>query len=307
VTRPTIVLDCDPGHDDAVAIVLAGRHADTLSITTVSGNAPLSATTRNALMTTQIAGLDVPVHAGAARPLVAPPRFAPEIHGETGLDGPVLPELTRAPAGRDAVATLLQAARDHDDLWVVAVGPLTNVALAIRADPGFADRLAGISIMGGGIGVGNVTPAAEFNIWADPEAAAVVFGCGAPVRMCGLDLTRQFEVDEAVIGRLRQIGNEVATFVADLFDHYCAAIEARSGIRRAALHDPCAVLAVTHPELFTVDELAVEVELTGRHTRGMTLADQRGFVGGASPNVQVMRTIDRSAGLEILFDTIAGH
>lgn len=307
MARPTIVLDCDPGHDDAVAIVLAGRHTELAAITTVSGNAPLSATTRNALLTTQLAGLDVPVHAGAERPLVAPPRFAPEIHGESGLDGPVLPDLEREAAGDDAVATLIEASRGHDDLWVVAVGPLTNVALAMRADPGFALRLAGVSIMGGGINTGNVTPAAEFNIWADPEAAAVVFDSGAPLKMCGLDLTRQFFVDDEVIGRLRTIGNDMAAFVADLLGYYSTSTAARSGVRRAFLHDPCAVLAVTHPELFTFEDLAVEIELAGEHTRGMTLADQRGFLGAAEPNVEVMRTIDRDRAMELLFDTISSY
>jgi inosine-uridine nucleoside N-ribohydrolase len=307
VPRPTIVLDCDPGHDDAVAIIVAAAHTHLVAITTVSGNAPLSATTRNALLVTQIAGIDVPVYAGADRPLVEPPRHAPQIHGTTGLDGPVLPSLARELAGTDAVARLIALSHAHADLWIVAVGPLTNVALALRCDPGLAGRIAGISIMGGALHTGNTTRAAEFNVWADPEAAAIVFGSGAPLRMAGLDLTYQFYVDDETVAALRAIGSEVATFVADLFGFYIGAVEARGGRRRAFLHDPCAVLALTHPELFETEDLRVDVELTGSVTRGSTVPDVRHLLDAPEPNVTVLRRIDRTAGMAVVVDAIAGR
>jgi inosine-uridine nucleoside N-ribohydrolase len=307
VPRPTIVLDCDPGHDDAVAMIVAAAHTDLVAITTVSGNAPLSATSRNALLVAQIAGVDVPVYAGADRPLVEPPRHAPQIHGATGLDGPVLPPLERELAGDDAVARLSALSHAHADLWIVAVGPLTNVALALRSDPGLVGRLAGISIMGGALHTGNASRAAEFNVWADPEAAAIVFDSGVPLRMAGLDLTYQFYVDDHTVATLRAIGSQVAAFVADLFDFYIGAIEARGGRRRAFLHDPCAVLALTHPELFETEDLRVDVELTGSVTRGSTVPDVRHLLDAPEPNVTVLRRVDRAAGMEVVVDAIASR
>jgi len=290
-----------------VAIVVAAQRTDLVGITTVSGNAPLEMTTRNALLTCQIAGLDVPVHAGADRPLVEVVRHGTDLHGRSGLDGPVLPALQREVDGHDAVGYLIDTARRTGDLWIVALGPLTNVALALRADPGLASRLAGISMMGGGIAGGNRTAAAEFNVWADPEAAAVVFGSGVPLLMCGLDVTSQFTVDDGTIGDLRALGTAVGDFVADLFDHYCGAYAQRSGRRVAALHDPCAVLSLADPELFEHQDMHVVVELTGTHTRGMTLADRRRRIDGEPPNVRVMTAVDRDRGMRIVLDACGGR
>lgn len=305
VARPTILLDCDPGHDDAVAIALAGQLTDLIGITTVSGNVGLHMTTRNALVVTQIADLDVPVWSGADRPLVAPPSHAAEIHGNTGLDGVDLPDVTGTVAGTDAVGEMARLAEERPDAWFVPIGPLTNVALAMRAN--LALPVAGLSIMGGSLEAGNSTRAAEFNVWADPEAAAAVFGSGLPLVMCGLDLTRQFYVDDLVLGELAGIGNGVSSFLADLLRSYLAAVEARGGVRRAALHDPCAVLALTNPELFGSERLHVEIELTGTHTRGATVADRRDFPGSAEPNVTVMTEIDRTAAMSVLLEAIARY
>ena len=185
--RVPIALDCDPGQDDAIAILVAARYAELVAITTVNGNVGLDLTTRNALVTTQIAGLDVPVHAGASRPLVAAPQHAEHIHGSSGLDGPWLPPVERSPAGHDAAGELIALSHRIDGLWVVATGPLTNVALAIHRDPGFVHRIAGLAVMGGGVGVGNVTAAAEFNAWADPEATAIVHASGVRPVMLGTE------------------------------------------------------------------------------------------------------------------------
>ena len=304
--RPAVILDCDPGHDDAIAIMAAARYCDLLGITTVSGNVDLERTTRNALITCQVAGIDAPVHSGAARPLVAEPRHAQFIHGESGLDGPDLPPLERSIASDDAVRFIIDTLRARDSVWLVAVGPLTNVALALRQAPDIAGRLAGISIMGGGLAFGNVTPAAEFNIFADPEAAAVVFD--APLRrlMAPLDLTHQLLIDEEAIARFREIGTPAGNFAAEMLDFYVDAYaRAFFGRKEGALHDPCAVLALSHPEIFERDELYVQVETRGEHTRGMTLADRRGVQSDLTPNTEVLNRIDAEAALDLLVSSVS--
>lgn len=306
--RPQIILDCDPGHDDALAILLAAQHAELLGVTTVSGNAPLAATTRNALLTLQLGGLDVPVHAGAGAPLGREAAYAPDIHGESGLGGPALPEPTREAASRDAVRFIVDTVRAEGDVWLVAVGPLTNVALALREAPDLAARLAGISVMGGAVGPGNRTPAAEFNIWADPEAADIVFRSGARLVMCGLNLTHQFTLYEADVARIRALGGVVPTFAADLLGFYGRAYaDAFLGRVESPLHDPCAVLAVTHPDLLETAPRHVTVETKGHHTRGMTVVDERGRRARDAelPNAEVAYRIDRDAALELLVQTLA--
>ncbi len=303
--RPQLILDCDPGHDDALAIMLAASRADLIAITAVSGNAPLERTLRNALMTAQIAGIGVEVHAGAAKPLIGEARHAPDIHGQTGLDGPVLPPLTKVASGVPAARAILTAAEQHDDLWLVAVGPLTNVALALGLEPSLARRLAGISIMGGAYGPGNTTAAAEFNIWADPEAAQIVFESGANLVLAGLDLTHQFRMTEARIARLRSAGGAGAEFAADLLTFFSAAYLRHTGLPGGGpLHDPCAVLAVTDPELFTSTRRHVAVETAGRLTRGMTVIDRRGSLS-LEPNTTVLETMDADAAFELLLDAVA--
>lgn len=307
MARPRALLDCDPGHDDAFAILTAGRHCDLVGITTVSGNVDLELTTRNALITCQLLGLDVPVYRGADRPIIAEARHAEAIHGKTGLDGPKLPPLDREATGSDAAGFIIERSRRHHDLWLIAVGPLTNVALALRRDPALAARLAGISIMGGSLGHGNTTAAAEFNIWADPEAADIVFRSGARLKMVGLDLTHQFRMHGPRIERVRALGGPVATFCADLLEFFAARYQQVTGREGGPLHDPCAVLALTHPELFSSDPLHLVVELRGEHTRGMTLADLRGAHRSEAPNVEVMRHIDDAAAFEILHEAVASY
>lgn len=300
-----ILLDCDPGHDDALAIFVAARRTELVAVTAVSGNAPLKSTLRNALITLQIAGIDVPVHAGAERPLVREPRHAAFIHGESGLDGPALPPLRTQPSATPAVRAILDAADHRDDLWLVATGPLTNVALALRQEPGLAQRLRGISLMGGSFGPGNVTAAGEFNVWADPEAAAIVFDSGAHVIMAGLDVTHQLRIDEERIARIRDQGSAAATFSADLLTFYGRAYQrVFGGGIDGPLHDPCAVLAVTDPDMFAWEDRHVAVELAGTHTRGMTVVDRRGGGRGEAANVRVLTRIDDVAAFEAVLDAL---
>lgn len=303
--RPRILLDCDPGHDDVVAIVTAAHAAELVGITTVAGNAPLDRTTYNACVIRDALGLDAPVHAGSPRPLVAEPAFAAFVHGASGLDGADLPAPSRGADGHDAVAFIVETCRAREGCWLVPTGPLTNVALAVRAAPDLAGRIAGISLMGGGT-FGNRTPAAEFNIWADPEAAAIVFGCGAPLTMAGLDATHQLLVDGARIDQVAAIGGWFAGLLADLFrffaERYVARHEHMTG---AALHDPLAVLAVTHPSLLATAARHVAIETRGELTRGMTVIDHRDLRERAAPNCRVVEQVDADGAWRAVLDAIA--
>lgn len=304
--RPAVILDCDPGHDDTVALVVAARHAELVGVTTVSGNAPLADVTRNALAVTELFGIDVPVHAGSPRPLVAPARHAPAVHGETGLGGTSLPAPTRTAGAAHAVEFLIEATRARPGCWLVPIGPLTNIALALRLDPGLLDRIAGISLMGGSATTGNVTPTAEFNVWADPEAAAVVFGAGATValRMAGLDVTHQVRMTAEDGDRLRATGTPQGAFLADLLAYYGRS--GRGGGRApvgSPMHDPLAVLAVTHPHLFTHERRPVHVELAG-DARGMTVVDTRPHAPADADTCDVAEAVDAAAVRSLILDTL---
>ena len=299
--KPRLVIDCDPGYDDAIALLVAHRYADVLGITTVAGNAPLQDTTRNALLIKALLGSAAPVHRGASAPLSAAPQHALEVHGASGLDGVSRIDHGESAASDDAVGFLLAA---PPDAWIVAVGPLTNLALAIERDPGWPQRIAGIAVMGGSAGSGNVTPCAEFNTFADPEAAARVFAGGGRIVLCGLNLTRQLRSTDAMAARLRQRGSRTALFAAEVFEQLHDRMEQLIGRRDAPLHDPCAVLAVTHPELLETRPRHVAVELDGALTRGMTVVDERNLPGEQPVNMQVAYRIDAPAALAAVLDAL---
>ncbi len=304
---PRLVLDCDPGHDDAVAIVVAARYADVAGITTVAGNAPLEQTTYNARVMRDLLGVDVPVHSGAERPLVAEPRTAAYIHGASGLDGADLPAPTTPLDGTDAASFISNACRAAPGTWIVPVGPLTNVALALRADPGLADHVAGISLMGGGT-FGNRSAVAEFNIWADPEAAEIVFESGIPLVMAGLDVTHQFQATPDRIAGLEAIEGRLAAVLGGLFGFFSGAYLERhqpGAMDGAAVHDPLAVLALTHPHLFEREARHVAVETTGTHTRGMTVIDRRLLRGLPRPNCEVLTEVDDDAAFDLILDAVS--
>lgn len=305
--RLSIVLDCDPGHDDAVAMIVAARHTDLLGITTVAGNAPLERTTRNAIIIRDLLEIDVPVHTGASRPLVAEPKHAEYVHGESGMDGADLPEPSRPPDGTDAVGFIVETCRAHEGVWLVPTGPLTNIAHALRAAPDLAGRIGGISVMGGGT-FGNRTSVAEFNIWADPEAAAEVFSYGGPLMMCGLDVTHGFQATPERIARIRAIPGRLAAVMADLFVFFSGTYVARhDDLLGAPVHDPCAVLALTHPQLFRQVRTHVVVETQGEHTRGMTVIDRRRLRDHPDPTCTVMTEIDADAGFALIDEAIAHY
>lgn len=300
-----MIVDCDPGHDDAIAIVVAALHTELLGITTVAGNAPIERTTRNAIIIRDLLGIDAPVHVGAARPLVAEPKHADYVHGESGMDGADLPEPSRAADGTDAVGFIIDTCRAHEGTWIIGTGPLTNVASALHRAPDLAGRIGGISVMGGGT-FGNRSAAAEFNIWADPEAAATVFEYGGPLHMCGLDVTHQFQATPERIDLVRAVPGRLAAVLADLFVFFSGTYVARSdNLRGAPVHDPCAVLSITHPHLFHHADRHVVIETGGRHTRGMTLIDERHLIERPAPTCRVSTTIDADAAWTVVVDAIA--
>jgi inosine-uridine nucleoside N-ribohydrolase len=299
-----MILDCDPGHDDAMALVVAANHADLLGVTTVAGNAPITATTRNARIVLDMIGSTAPLHQGAQRPLVAEPKDAAYVHGESGLDGADLPEPSRPADSEDAVQFIIDTCRSTEGIWLVPTGPLTNIALALRTAPDIANKIAGISLMGGGT-CGNRTTAAEFNIWADPEAAAMVFDYGGKLIMSGLDVTHKLQATPERIDKVRALPGKLAGVLADLFVFFSDVYVSRhDNMRGGAVHDPIAVLALTHSELFTMKDQHVVVETSGEHSRGMTLVDMRGLKERKNPNCTVVWDVDAEAAFNVIVESI---
>ncbi len=298
-----IILDVDPGHDDAVAIMLAcgSPGLDLRAVTTVAGNVPLEKTTDNALRVLSLIGrTDVPVAAGAASPLARPLYTAENIHGESGMEGPEIPEPTFSADGRGAtelIADVLQSA--PEPVVLVPTGPLTNVAKFLREHPELKERIARVSHMGGSIGLGNTTPAAEFNVYVDPEAAREVFESGLPITMSGLDVTHQAGAGPAERERLRSAGR-VGEVVAGLLEFFAETYERVFGFDSPPLHDPVAVAAVLEPNLLTTRPMRVDVECESELTRGETVCDFYG-VTGKPPNAEVGVELDREAFFEILY------
>jgi len=317
--RRPVILDCDPGHDDALAIFLAARHFDVLGITAVAGNVDVDRTTLNARRIADLAGLDVPIARGCAAPLVQAPIHAPDIHGPSGLDGYEFPPPRAAVEERDAVEFLVDTLRARDGVTVIATGPLTNLAVALRTAPDIAGRIKEISLMGGSVTIGNVTPAAEFNIWFDPEAASVVFGSGIPLWMCGLNVTRQAGIDLADIARIEALGTRAAAVMGSLLRFYLGRQRTRAGGTSGPLHDPCAVAILLEPPILSWVPARVAVELRGEHTRGMTVCDVRHVPlfnpavaegvppRGAAPNARVATGIDRTAFVRLIEDALASY
>lgn len=275
-----IILDCDPGHDDAVAILLAhGSPAiELLAVTTVVGNQTLEKVTKNALSVGTIAGITgVPFAAGCARPLVRTIENAPDIHGESGMDGPVQPEPTIELDPRHAVDLIIETVMAHEPgtITLVPTGGLTNIALAVRKEPRIVERVKEVVLMGGGYHVGNWSAVAEFNIIIDPEAAHIVFNEKWPVVMIGLDLTHQALATDEVVAQIEAVGTGPAKFVRELMDFFRAAYKDAQGFDFPPVHDPCAVAYVIDPSIVSTRKVPVNIELTGTLALGMTVADFR--------------------------------
>ena len=302
-----VILDVDPGHDDAVALMLACGHPDLdlLAVTTVAGNVSLENTTRNALRVLSLVGCtDVPVGAGAPEPLERPLHTAEDIHGKSGLDGSEeIPEAGFEPDERGAVALIAATLRvSSEPVTLVPVGPLTNIAAFLREHPDLKDRVARISLMGGSMGLGNTTPAAEFNIYVDPEAAREVFESGLPITMLGLDITHQAGAGRRERERLRATGR-VGGVVAGFLDFFAATYESVFGFDAPPLHDPVAVAAVLEPGLLKTRLVRVDVECESELTRGETVCDFYG-VTDRPPNAEVGVDLDREGFFRLLYGAL---
>jgi len=279
-----------------------------LAITTVAGNASLDRTTRNALRVLALLDrADVPVAAGADRPLNREPWVPVDIHGISGLDGADLPEPAGPPLSISALELTAATLREAPEpITVIATGPLTNVALLLRAVPGLTGRIAEISLMGGSLSQGNTTPSAEFNIWSDPEAAQIVFDSGVPLRMAGLDITHQALVLPADIDRLRTLGTRTGRAFANLLAFFAVHHRTRYGWDGPPIHDAVAVAWVVEPELVGSNRQRVDVETSGLLTRGRTVGDPEGLAG-RPPNAEVGVSIDRERLIDVVVDAIATY
>jgi inosine-uridine nucleoside N-ribohydrolase len=296
-----VLLDCDPGHDDAIAMLLAlgSDELELRGVTTVAGNQTLEKTTANAIRVLELAGrAEIPVAAGAGRPLVREPRVAAEVHGETGLDGPDLPPPEGEPSPQHAVDFLAQRI---EGTTLVATGPLTNVALLLARHP--EARPERIVLMGGAIAEGNVTPAAEFNIWADPEAAHRVFTSGLDVTMVGLDVTHQALVTSAHAEQLGQSGR-IGTVVAELLEFYGGFHRTVYGWDGSPIHDAVAVAHVIDPTLLELEHVNVRVDCQSELCRGRTVADIWRRTG-LEPNANVAVGIDSERFVDLLLQRLA--
>lgn len=276
-----IILDCDPGLDDAVAFFLAAGHPDIdlLAVTTVGGNATLDNVTRNALCLASMIGLDdVPIAAGCGRPLVREVENSAHIHGATGLGGVELPDPSVELDPRHGVDVIIDTVMAHEpgEVTLVPVGPLTNIAMAARKEPRIVERVREVVLMGGGYHTGNATPVAEFNVYADPHAAAIVFAEAWPVVMFGLDVTHQAIAGPEVLERLRALDTAPSRLLLELLGFYGEAYLASGrDFGGPPVHDPCAVAYVLDPQVATVRRAPVAVETEGRLTTGMTVTDLR--------------------------------
>lgn len=307
MTPRKVILDCDPGHDDAMAILLAAGspELDLLGITTVAGNQTLEKTTLNARRVCSVAGIsDVPICAGCPAPLLRPLVTAADVHGESGLDGPHFPEPTVPLSDEHAVDFIVRTVMSSDgDVTLVPVGPLTNIAMAMRREPRIVQKTREVVLMGGSTDRGNHTPAAEFNIFVDPEAAAAVFGAGWPVTMIGLNLTHQAGATPHVVEQIRALGTSLAHIVVELLDFFRSTYLAVEGRPDPPVHDPCAIARVAWPQLVEAEDAFVAVETKGEWTAGMTVTDL-GRRLGRPANAKVATVLDRDGFWEVMVKAI---
>ena len=309
--RRRVVLDCDPGHDDAMAILLAAASPaiELEGITVVAGNQTLEKTAVNARRVCTVAGIvDVPIVPGAGRPLRREPIVAADIHGSSGLDGPEWPEPAMDLDARHAADFIVERAMaaDAGPLTLVAVGPLTNVAQALEREPAIGRGIDRISIMGGAIGLGNWTPSAEFNIYADPEAAAAVIGSGIPITLVPLEVTHRALATSAVLERISALGSPAAEMAVALMRYFTETYRRVFGFEAPAVHDPCAVAAVIDAALVPTRHLNVAVETASGINLGRTVVDVHARTG-RPPNVDVAVDLDVERFWELVVDALGTY
>lgn len=289
-----IILDCDPGHDDAVAITLAGssEKIELLGVTIVAGNQTLEKTSVNGLRVCQWLDLDVPVYAGCGQPMIRDKMIAADIHGETGLDGPVFPPTTKKLEEKHAVNFIIDTLMASDgDITMVTTGPMTNLAMAMRMEPRIIPKIKQIVFMGGAYTNGNVTPAAEFNIIADADAASVVFRSGRPLVMCGLDITRKVLCYPEIVERMDKVGNKASDLFVALMKHFCKSQKEVFGWEGGPLHDPCTIAYLIDPTVLTIKPMHATVDIRSTESYGRTNCDYFGYMG-LEPTANVAIDID---------------
>ncbi len=295
MNKRKIILDCDPGHDDAIAMMMAARHPAIalLGITIVAGNQTLDKTLPNGLHVCQQLGLDdVKVYGGMGMPIVREQITAAYIHGESGLDGPVFGPLTKQAEAQHAVNFIIDTLMNSDgDVTLVPVGPLSNIAVAMRMEPRIIPKIQEIVLMGGAYGLGNTTAAAEFNLLADPEAGAVVFRSGAPITMMGLDLTEQAQCYPAIIERMEAVGNVAGTLFGDIMRFVLGTQKAAYGFEGSPLHDSTCVAYLIDPNCIQFKEMHVDVDIKSELCYGRTVCDYFNCSGKPS-NTKVAITLD---------------
>ena len=304
-----IILDCDPGHDDAVAILLAGiaEEIELLGITTVAGNSYVGNTTKNALILVENGKLNVPVCEGAAKPLVREQIVAPDIHGESGLEGANLSDPTLKKDSRRAVEFIAEKVNEFEgEVTLCAVGPLTNIATFLINSPHLCDKVKEIVIMGGGIAFGNTTPVAEFNIFADPEAAHIVFNSGIPLTVFGLDVTHQTKIFMDEIKKMQSFSSFICSKMGLLLEFFHQTYFDVFKIKGAPLHDPCAIAYLIEPEIFEYKEFDCQIELKGQLTYGQTVVDYWKN-SGKSPNSKWALKANRESFIDLLFTKLSDY
>lgn len=299
-----IILDCDPGHDDAVAILLAGiaEEIELLGIVSVAGNSYVENTTRNALILTEMAKLNVPVFRGSSKPLLRKQIVAPDIHGESGLEGANLPLPTRKAEEKSYLEFMAETVEEFPgEITFVAVGPLTNIAKFVLNYPHLVPKVKELAIMGGGIKFGNVTPRAEFNIYADPEAAQIVFNAGFNLTVFPLDVTHQAKIYMNEIKEMQNFRSEITSKMGLLLEFFHQTYFDIFKIEGAPLHDPCTIAYLINPEIFEFEEFYAQVETKGELTYGETVVD---YWHLKDPNSRWALKVDREKFIEILFDNL---
>ncbi|MGN0406262.1 MAG: nucleoside hydrolase [Bariatricus sp.] len=293
--KKKIILDCDPGHDDAIAIMLAAKSEkiDLLGISIVAGNQTLDKTVRNGLNVCQYLGLDIPVYKGCGHPMIRESQVvAGDIHGESGLDGPVFEKLEKKAEEKHAVQFIIDTLLASDgDITVVTTGPMTNLAMAIRMCPDIVPKMKEIVIMGGAYQNGNVTPAAEFNILVDADAAHVCFNCGKKIVMCGLDVTRKVLCYPSIVERMGKHEGPAAKLFVDLMTFFNKSQKEVYGWEGGPLHDPVTIAYLIDPTVLTLKEMYTEIDIRSEQSYGRTNCDFFGYFG-KQPNSFVAVDID---------------
>ena len=306
--RTKIILDCDPGHDDAVAILLAGLSdkIDLLGITVAAGNQTIAKTAQNALNVARFIGLDVPIAIGCQDPMVVPRVICSQVHGESGLDGFTFPTYKKDFDHRHACQFIIDTVMNNDDVVIVTCGPMTNLAIAMKLEPKIIKRIKGVVLMGGSTEHGNTSPAAEFNIMCDAEAAHVVFTSGVPIKMIGLNVTRKVLVTEEVIERFAKINNKISDMFVKLMRVFNENQRKTFGIKAAPLHDPVTVVSLIDENVVKFIKMNVEIDINHGSSYGRTNCDVFDYLK-KEKNVEVAMDVDVNRYWDILFDVMSNY